>query len=387
MKAPMTAASHPALDRIRTLQGYLREDPANLPLQRELVAQYLAAGQPAQAVQQAESALALAPADTAMQATLAQCLLAAGQPQAALDRCAAWLGSDPTLVLIRQLQAAFATVDAEVALGDLLLQLFDASPWPGVAERLTVLRGLHFLQRRTEARQRADTWLAEMQDAAASVQLSGVAALLAFDDGDWQRARDLLYSAWDPSTDNVDLLYLGGSFALAAADLDTADALARRAVTHSPDDGRCWSLLGQVQLRQQHFAAAQPSLERAVQCMPRHIGSYHLLAWSLLLQGKHAQARALFERAMALNRNFAENHGSLAVLDALAGDREKARAGIERATRLDRHSLTARLATLLLDRKPQDDPQRLHQQLVEELERLYRTPAFAGLVGIPPSVH
>ena len=380
---PPPSSSSPHLDRIRTLEGFLQQDPDNLPLQRELVGLHLAAGQPRRAAAQAESALRLQPADTAMQATLVSCLLAAGDLQEALDRSAGWLGGEPGLVQIRQLQWAYAQAGAEAALADLLLQLFDANPWGRLAPRLVVLRGLHFLRRTAEARSRAEALLAQESSEA----LAGLAALLAFDEGDWARARSLVDAAWQGQGDNVDLLYLRASFALAAGEMASAEANARRALDLSPDDGRCWSVWGQVLLRAARFAEARPPLERALQLMPRHTGSHLLLGWTLLLQGDRVGARHRFTQALALDRNFADSHGALAVLDALEGRRDEARAALDRALRLDRQGLSARLATLLLERQPTDSPDQLHQAVLKEWERLQRAPGFAGLVSTPRTLH
>jgi Flp pilus assembly protein TadD len=176
---------------------------------------------------------------------------------------------------------------------------------------------------------------------------AGVASLVAIDLERLEDARTLsdiaLRSPHPPPEAQVARAYV----ALADDDAARAGQLLESAIARHPGDGRTWSALGMVSLRATDLPQARQRLERATALIPAHIGTWHALGWTCLLQQDRPGAHAAFAQALQLDRNFGENHAAMALVFTLEGRDAEAEHHLERAERLDRAAPTARYVRAL----------------------------------------
>lgn len=174
--------------------------------------------------------------------------------------------------------------------------------------------------------------------------LNAAASVLALDIDDVELARVTASRA----PDHPDALATLGTLALADDDGSGAAALFERSLAINAHNARAWVGAGLACLTRGDATGAARSIDRGAEIFGSHLGSWIAAGWAHQLAGDPAAARARFERALSIDASFAESHGSLAVLDILAGDVESGRQRAEVATRLDRGGFAGALAQTLL---------------------------------------
>jgi tetratricopeptide (TPR) repeat protein len=206
-------------------------------------------------------------------------------------------------------------------------------------------RCLHHLQRHDEAIAASSSYLQVEPDRA---DAHGILALLLQETGRSREAQPHIAVALGRDPHQLEAMLALASIQQDAQELAAARASFGKLVEIYPGCGRGWLGLGLVELADLRVDIAKKRIERAVECMPRHIGTLHVLAWICLMQGDVDGAERAFVKAMALNRTFGETHGGLAAISALRGRGDEAREGIRRALRLDPRCMAARFAELVL---------------------------------------
>lgn len=350
-------ASHPSLQRLARLEGFLQQDPNNAQLRAEAFDAALQSGQWDSAKVHLKQGLA------------------SEAPWPWRLREAHWLMAqhrrDEARVVLLGLQEQPATPEAmrsAVAHDLALLALLDGTPetglhalapWIGSADERPIdppiqmmwLRLMHHAGRLTEA----FAWSqARWQSGQLAAPAAGVAALIALDVNDLPTALNWSEHALQVHGGPAEALVTRASVGLARHESPLARALLNKALQSNPTDGRVLSAVGFADLLDRQFDAARHHLEQAVRWIPSHVGTWHALGWACLLQGDLDTAKAAFERAIDLDRNFGESHGGLAVVLAVRNEREAAAEAIRRAAGLDRSNLSGRYAQALLDGEAQD---------------------------------
>ncbi|MEJ5989615.1 tetratricopeptide repeat protein [Ramlibacter sp. PS3R-8] len=329
-------------NRLRQLQGYLAQDPANAHLLAEVCDAALSAGEHEAALQAIEAAEAhhLEPAawlHRRAHVAMARCqwdeaLAVLARVQAAAGNHAALLHDIALVHLCAGQHAACRDVVA-TALAEPAIE-------PDMLGRLQALwlRAMHHLGLLSEAWQ----WV-EQQQASRRLQCRamGVAALLAIDLERFPAATALAEAALADPQPTAEAFVAAAYVALARRQTDQAAGLLQRALQANPRDGRTWSALGLANLQSGDIAGARQHLERAIHTLPGHIGTWHALGWACLLLQDLAAARPAFERALALDRNFGESHAAMALVLLLEGRAAESGHYLRVAERLDSRSVTA----------------------------------------------
>lgn len=335
-----TAASRAT--RLRQLQGYLAQDPANAHLLAEVCDAALAAG---------EHDAALSAIEVAEAHQLEPAAWLHRRAHVAMARCE-W---DEALALLARVQALAGHHPAllhDVALVHLCAghhaacrdAVAPAIAQPGIdAEvlgRLQVLwlRSMHHLGLLPEAWQ----WV-EQQQASGRLQRQamGVAALVAIDLERFPAATALADEALLEPQPTAEALVSAAYVALARRQADRAAGLLRRALQVNPRDGRTWSALGLASLLAGEVSEARRHLEQAIRTLPGHIGTWHALGWACLLLQDLAAARNAFAHALELDRNFGESHAAMALVLLMEGSAGESAHHLRVAERLDTRSVTA----------------------------------------------
>jgi tetratricopeptide (TPR) repeat protein len=301
------------IQRLRRLENYLAQDPANPYLLADTCDAAIAAGEQPLALRCIAEAerLQLDPVPWTYRRALAA--LFAGDPGLCRKQLEPLLDTTSDVETLGHLQALW--LRASHHLGSLAV----AWEWA--------------LQQHRQGR---------LQPVAA-----GVASLVAIDLERLEDARSFsdigLRAVNPPPEAQVARAYV----ALADDDPGYAGQLLESAIARHPQDGRTWSALGMVSLRATDLPQARQRFERATGLIPRHIGTWHALGWTCILQQDLSAAHAAFAQALQLDRNFGENHAAMALVFTLEGRDGEAGHHLERAERLDRAAPTARYVRAL----------------------------------------
>jgi tetratricopeptide (TPR) repeat protein len=328
--------------RLRQLQGYLAQDPANGHLLAEVCDAALAAG---------EHDVALRTIETAESHQLEPASWLHRRAHVAMARCE-WAEALALLTLLRQQSGNHPALVHDVALVHLVSGDFQACR-ETVEPRLgdptiegEMLAGLQTLWLRCmhQLGLLKDAWAwMEQQRSAGRLQRQamGVASLMGVDLERFPEASALADEALRDAQPAPEALVAGAYVALARRQPEHAAGLLRRSLAANPRDGRTWSVLGLASLQAGDVKAARRHLEQAVQTLSGHIGTWHALGWACLLLQDLPAVRAAFTRALALDRNFGESHAAMALVLLLEGNGDESEHHLRVAERLDSRSVTA----------------------------------------------
>lgn len=166
-------------------------------------------------------------------------------------------------------------------------------------------------------------------------------ALLSFDGGDRERARELAMQVLQEAPDSADANTVAGTLALEDQDIDGASAHFDTVLAQDPVNGRALLGYGLTRLHRDDHAGAIAALSKASAEMPGNSGIAVALGWTLLTGGKPAAAEIRFRIAIEDDRSFAEAHGGLASALVHLGRLDEARQAIAVANKLDRNNFGA----------------------------------------------
>jgi tetratricopeptide (TPR) repeat protein len=257
----------------------------------------------------------------------------AASPQARLQQLEAYLRQDPNNALL--LRTAFEAACQADALESARFHHTHLSslgaPLPDTLQTAW-LRLLHRAGEITPA-------LAYASAAEAARTLSpeaaGIASLVALDAEDLGSAARWSQAALALAEPPPEAWVTQASLALGRQSVDEARAALAHALAQRPNDARCLSTLGFTALMAGAWLDAIANFQRALQGMPRHIGTWLGLGWAHLLNDDGASARPAFEQAIALDPNFAESHAGLAALEISQNNPQAALPALRRARKLD----------------------------------------------------
>ena len=358
--------THPAaIQRLDTLEGYLRHDPNNTALLADAFDVALQAGEWARAEFHLRHAQALGADGLAWRWREAHWRLAQHQWDEA-GLCLRALAVDPGLPQAMQPMWAHDMAYLALRRGEFAAGLDQLAPWVepvGPADPLDPALQVLWLRlsHRLDRHQEAMAWArARWQAGQLAAPAAGVASLIALDADDAQQGLQWAEHALRHDGEQPEALVARATLALAQNDAALSRGLLERALSRNSEDGRTLSALAFTELLDRRLDAACDCFRDAVRLMPGHIGTWHGLGWTLLLQGKLDEARQAFETALALDRNFGESHGGLAVALAMQGQHAEAEQSIERALRLDRDGMSAQYARAVLQGEARD-PQAIRQ--------------------------
>lgn len=351
--------SHPALQHLDRLEGYLRQDPDNASLLVDTFEAALQSGQLARAESHLRHAQTLGEAMQAWGVREAHWLLASHRWHDAAQ-CLQRLieGADVSAELKKVLTHDLAYValrrgEFEAGVAQLAphVEALPATEALDPSWQTLWLRLLHRLYRHEQALAWAGArWAANTL----APEAAGAASLIALDADD--APRSLLWAEYALRHDGrqLEALVARATLALGQSNPVLSRGLLGQAMQHNPGDGRILSALGFTDLLEQRLDAAHDNFKKAVVSMPGHIGTWHGMGWTLLLLNDLPGARQAFETALALDRNFSESHGGLAIILAVQQQTAQAEQAIELALRLDRSSVSARYAQTILRGEARD---------------------------------
>lgn len=332
--------------RLHRLQSYCAIDANNLNLLRECIDVQYQLGHLDAARTQSHAALDKFPGDDALQFQLATVEMASNHPERTCELLHGLLtrGFDNSAVrhnlayalgLCGKPQEGVAVLDARWAVV--------CRELPGAPLLKAKLQHHHGDVKGAIAtlRQHVDT----VPDDADG---NGYLALLLSDEGDHDAAAQCAQRALTGNSEQYEAQLAQGMMALALGDAAQARMHFERIAGCPEEGGRGWLGLGLSEMALGELTAGEQALAKAVQLMPRHVGSWNTLAWAQISQSKFNEAEATLEHALALDRSFSENHGSLAIVQIMQGNLEAARRSATRAERLDRKSFSAAFANSLL---------------------------------------
>ncbi|MEM9101492.1 MAG: tetratricopeptide repeat protein [Pseudomonadota bacterium] len=226
-------------------------------------------------------------------------------------------------------------------------------------------RNSHFLHEYTTAIHYLDQLLSQTPDDAEAL---GMQALILLDSTEDMPASvvELAEKALAIDPNQHEALLALSQYALAQKDIDKILSTTSQAVTAHPQSGRAWSYKGQSDMLTLNLAEAEKSLDKATQFMVDHIGTWHALGWTCLLNDKIEKAYQAFQAALDLDRNFGESHGGMAIIQVLQGQTEDAEKSIRRGLGLNPDGYSARYAKALLLEKAgkTQDAQQLMQEIL-----------------------
>ena len=335
---PITAAR---ASRLRQLQGYLAQDPANPHLLADVCDAALAAGEHDVALQAIATAASHRMEPAAWQHRRAHVAIAQREWALALELLEALQQSaghptflhDIALVHFRAGRFAACRETVQAALDDSAIEgdLLDGL-------QVLWLRSMHQLGLLEEAW----TWVGQQRSAGRlQQQAMGVASLIAVDGERLSDARALAEGALAATRPVQEALVAGAYVALAQRQTDDAAGLLRRALASHPHDGRTWSAMGLASMQAGDLVTARRNFEQAVQTIPGHVGTWHALGWTCLLLQDLPAARAAFAQALERDRNFGESHGAMALVLLLEGRGDESGHHLRIAERLDSRGVTA----------------------------------------------
>ncbi|SMC27656.1 Tfp pilus assembly protein PilF [Andreprevotia lacus DSM 23236] len=331
-------------DTLSRYLGFLRQDPDNIGLLLQVVAQYRAARQPQEAEALLDAALSKWPGHPTLLHERALLAMASGDAATAkaLFHHLQESGADSPVL-------RYNTAYAHYLLGEFAdsaaeLQQIAPSAYAEVprAPCLHVL-ALHHQGELAAARELAEGLLATLPEDA---DLAGALALTCLDDSDIERA-----SHWAQRSLAIAPAQIYALTTLGTLELATQPAIAGqhfdRVLAHNPHDGRAWSGLALSYLAREQLDQAAAAFSQAVKFMPGHIGTWHAYGWLHLLQQRIDDAARCFQAAFELDHNFGESHGALAIIATLRGNTAEADALIKRAQRLAPDGMSVRFVALL----------------------------------------
>lgn len=363
-----------AREQLERLEGFMREDPANLKLLEDGFRAALRCGDWDRARIHLVQAQSLRPDDAYWPLREADFWLAQRRYKEArtvLERLEARAqpGSELAAVVIENLAFIdFSLCDDAACLAKLgpLMTPHSASAPGSMSGSLQQLwlRSLH----RHGASARSCQWATDAELAGnLSPEGAGVASLAAIDHQDFAAAqRWLRLASASQTAPSMEVMATQATLALASHSAKDAQQFADQALGINPKDGRAWSIRGFSSLLAGNLGTAATDFGHALKFMPGHVGTWHGQGWTQVLMRDLAAAQGSFTSALELDRNLAESHGALAVVLALQKQPQRARQHIELARRLDRAGLSSRYAEAILSGEVQDAQaiQRLAQRLV-----------------------
>lgn len=347
MPETLTAAA----ERTTRLEGYLAQDPGNLPLQADLADAYLQAGRWSDARAVLERTLAQAPGDGPARYRLALVMRMDGDLEAAARLLDALLAEGVDAPAVRFERARVAAAQADWTAVNQVLAPMNALAEPaefGDDVLLLRLRALHHLALLDEGLALGAEW-AEARGGALPTPAVAALASLSLDANRVDEAARWIARVRDEDlAGNAELLGAMGFVDMHAGQLHQAAARFAASAELQPAMGRAHLGQGLAQAALGDLGLAIQALKRATETMPSHLGSWHALAWMQLLNDDVAGATATFAHALTLDRNFGDSHGGVALMAALRGDTAAAQEGIRTGGRLDPRSMNVAMAKIVL---------------------------------------
>lgn len=331
--------------RITRLQSYLDADPDNPRLLSQIADLFLQTGDTLNARPVLDRLTALQPDDSSTLYLMASLLFLERQFEQSLELTGNLLDASENHPVVRfQHARTLAQLErfeeAEPLLASLVAEAADVHGLPHL-----YIRTLHHLGKFDEA---IDYALAHVHGHPDDTGTSGMLSLLYLDDDRLIEAALMAEQTLERSPNNLDAMVTLGFATLAFGEVSKASGCFRRAVELDASSGR--ASLGQalVAILGGDLATGRQQLERAIECMPLHLGTWNALAWVQLLQGDDEAATRTLQHSLRIDRRFGETYGALAVIAARHGKWEEAKGLSDKAIRLQPDGFAGRFARSLL---------------------------------------
>ena len=326
-------------ERLKTLLGFVEEDPDNVNLLRDAVDCALLSGEKQQAGLLIDKLKELGEWSDQDENGRAITLMQSGDTEQAVELFEGLRAGRPDdLTLAFNLAWARALgKDFEGARTELTEEMTVALPQAALLD----IQLLHDAGEFEAAADKAHSYIKQHGD---YEPLLAAVSVLALDIED----RDLARQCAAKSADHPDGLTSLATLTLEDGDPAKAQDMFKRALSIQDQSPRAWIGLGLSRMAQGDHEQAAELLEKGAELFGSHLGSWIAAGWSYLLSGKPDLAKTRFLHALKIDDTFAETHGSLAVMEVLDGDLDAARRLISIAQRLDRSSFSAAFANVLI---------------------------------------
>jgi len=333
------AAMGAHLERAAKLEGFLKVDPNNAELLRDLAECYHLGGDQEQALATYERLIGLGGETPAVLNGKGSALLALGRWQEAAEVLAKAAAEGEAAPLLFNLgYAELGAGAAQKAVGHLAraVELKQDDP------RLYYYLAFAYdeLGEGDRAEQALAHGLALNPTHAESLSLSAHIQMLR---GRIEQARQTLALLLENHPGSIEGLFLQGQLEMLNFDAQKALEYLNRAHQLAPNDVDNLIALGQANLMLQRATAARKALNRAVMLDATQAMAQLALGWACLFENDPAPAEAGFTKALSNDPDLADAHAGLAIVYLGRGDTARAKAALAQAKRLDSSNLVAML--------------------------------------------
>ncbi|MDI9817543.1 MULTISPECIES: tetratricopeptide repeat protein [unclassified Legionella] len=208
--------------------------------------------------------------------------------------------------------------------------------------RLLMAKLLHNQQRTEEA----IVLLEPLADTATEdAEITGLLALLYYDNGDQEHAEMMVKRTLKINPDNYSgqLVQILLQLASGETPIEAIDKL----LLVNPNDCRLLFALGTTHLRNLQFSDAQQAFTKANELWPKFYDSWISLGWCQLFQDNIAGAEHSYQQAVTIAEEIAAGWGGLALVNALRMDLVEAEQLIKHARKLDPDCFLSNVAEII----------------------------------------
>ena len=132
--------------------------------------------------------------------------------------------------------------------------------------------------------------------------------------GDWDRARELLSQVLDTAPENVTARNLLALAAVRRGDYDEAERQYQASLAKQPRQHRVYGALGALALRRGDLDTGERRFHEALELAPNYVEAMSNLGWVEAARGNEAGAQAWYERAIAVDPTYPHVYRRLADL-------------------------------------------------------------------------
>ena len=200
-------------------------------------------------------------------------------------------------------------------------------------------------------------------------------ALIAYLDGNYKSARELIQQALKAGSENENVLVLAAAIEMQAGSLTLAESLAGRAVAVAPRSAAPRRLLAKIQLRSGAHAKARQTLAPLLERPDVDAETLRVAGQIAVQSGDLKSAEAHFSRAAALDPKDAKSRTALALAQLSKGDTEGGLAQLEKIAASD-PAIDADLALIKARMRQSDYDAAL--RAIDSLERKQSGTALAA---------
>lgn len=184
-------------------------------------------------------------------------------------------------------------------------------------------------------------------------QVSGLLALLYFDDNNLELAEKHCRDALEQNADNSKAVLVNILLKTLKNTATIAEIELR--LTKTPQETRLWLALGTTQLRLMNITAAETAFLTATQIWPDFYECWTNLAWCYVLQNNIDLAKNVYQKIIEIDAERADGWGGLALVSAMQEDISTAQALLEKAKAIDENCFLVNITEIIIGNQVNSD--------------------------------